>query len=217
MDIYVDESGDLSKYYAGSPGPRYFSLTFMITDNSSVTANIANHLIKKYGLRQELKHEQSSKKIKRKFAKKYMEAQEECFVRCYSVILDTKTIPEEHEIELDENPNYFWYKMMTGFVPIMLKNANARGPVSVFFDHRWNKSIRRKELNKQVKSAVRENLEENISLRCEHVDSRKEKNIQVADMFAGFSRLDADNKAHECYEEELKPDTMNFHLEIEKE
>lgn len=212
MEIYVDESGNLSKYYEGSNQPRYFTLSFIITDDTSVTANIAVDLIQKYGLNQELKHANASDKIKRKFIDLYLEALEDCTLQAYTLIIDTKDIPERHNIPNDD-PEHAIYTILSQLIPLAFEDVDPVKPVTLTFDHRWNKSSKKEQLNQAVKDEVNESFD-NVKITCRHEDSRKEKNIQVADMIAGLSRRYEENNAHPYYRKKLVDHVKTYRIDL---
>lgn len=203
MDVYFDESGNCSKMYDGRDSTRYFTLTAVATSDSSRTANIVVDLIKSYNISDELKYGQASSKVKRKFAEKFQEVAEDEFLKAYSVSVDRKNIPERYRYDSLDVENIL-YSLVTCNIIALTEDLKNQHAVDLHFDKKYDKGKRRDMLN-SLSADFFQSIHSVEPNEIKHVDSRNEKNIQVADMIAGLARSNQEGYRNELYEKYIEP------------
>lgn len=168
--IFIDESGDL-----GDKGSKYFILAAILVEDKKVLEKLIKNARRSYkkdiGQSNELKGFSTPPKVKKSILKKLNQKNYRVFI----IIFDKKY---KYKFDFDFDNNKL-YDIISSH---LAKIIDINDPTYIFIDRTKNKKDKQEIFNELFKSNL--NNLNNYPVFINHVDSKKFKGIQVADMIS---------------------------------
>ena len=183
--IFIDESGDL-----GDKGSKYFVLAAILVEDKKVLEKLIKKTRKNYkkdiGQSNEIKGFNTPPKIKKSILNKLNKKNYMAFI----LIFDKKY---KYKFDFDCDNNKL-YDIISSH---LAKIIDINDPTYIFIDKTKNKKDKQEIFNELFKSSL--NNSNNFPVFIDHVDSKKFKGIQVADLISWSIFQYVENNNEEYY------------------
>lgn len=183
--IFIDESGDL-----GDKGSKYFVLAAILVEDKKVLEKLIKKTRKNYkkdiGQSNEIKGFNTPPKIKKSILNKLNKKNYMAFI----LIFDKKY---KYKFDFDCDNNNL-YDIISSH---LAKIIDINEPTYIFIDKTKNKKDKQEIFNELFKSSL--NNSNNFPVFIDHVDSKKFKGIQVADLISWSIFQYVENNNEEYY------------------
>lgn len=168
--IFIDESGDL-----GDNGSKYFVLAAILVEDQKTLENLINKTRRIYkkdiGQSNEIKGFNAPKKVKRSILKKLNKKNYKAFI----LVFDKKY---KNRLDFNEDNNKL-YDILSSYLAEIIEITDS---TYIFIDRTKNKKNKLDEFNSLFENSL-VNIE-NFPIFISHVDSKKYKGIQIADIIS---------------------------------
>ncbi len=182
--IFIDESGDL-----GDKGSKYFILAAILVEDQKTLVNLINKTRRIYkkdiGQSNEIKGFNSPEKVKRSIFKKLNKKNYKSFI----LVFDKK-----YKNRLDfKGDNNKLYDILSSYLADMIEITDS---TYIFIDRTKNKKNKMDEFNSLFENSL--DNRGNFPIFIYHVDSKKYKGIQIADLisWSAFQYMENNNEEY---------------------
>ena len=168
--IFIDESGDL-----GDKGSKYFVLAAILVEDYRTLDNLINKtrriFKKEIGQANEIKGSETPPKVKKRILKKLNQKK----FKAFFIVFDKK-----YKYKLDyDNDNNILYDILSSHLAKLIAINDS---TFIFVDRKKNKKSKMEDFNKLFKDNLKNSKRRPIFIK--HVDSKKYKGIQIADLMS---------------------------------
>ena len=159
----------------GDKGSKYFIIAAVLVEDYRTLENLINKTRRIYkkeiGQANEIKGSETPPKVKKRILKKLNQKK----FKAFFIVFDKK-----YKYKLDyDNDNNILYDIISSH---LAKLIDINDPTFIFVDKTKNKKSKMDDFNKLFKDNLRNSNRHSIFIK--HVDSRKYKGIQIADLMS---------------------------------